>query len=139
MLIKFYLMSYEEMLDQIYNKLEEKKDTFTIKLEEIEIKDKKFFPNAKKIMKSLMRPPDHIIGFMSSEMKMSVNWISSNKNDGLIFSNNSNQKYVQSIIVKYINKYVKCNMCNSTNTRYVYKNKKAGLKCKNCRCEYTID
>ncbi len=132
-------MSYEEMLDQIYNKLEEKKDNFKIQLDEIEIKDRKFFPNAKEILKSLRRPPDHIIRFMSTEMKQSVTWKSSNKNEGLIFSNSSNKKYIESIIVKYLNKYVKCNMCNSTNTKYIYKNKKAGLKCRNCKCEYTID
>lgn len=127
------------MLDQIYNKLEEKVDNFTIKLEEIIIKDKKNFPNAKRIMKSLNRPPDHIISFMSKEMKISVNWKCSDKNQGLIFSNKSNQKYVQSIISKYINKYVKCNKCYSTNTKYICKNKKVGLKCRNCKCEYIID
>jgi translation initiation factor 2 subunit 2 len=132
-------MSYSERLDIIYNKLDEKKDNYKIRLDLIEIKDRKFFPNAKQIFKSLSRPPDHIIDFMSKEMKCSVNWISSNKNNGLIFSEKKfNQKIITGIIAKYINKFVKCNSCGSTNTKFKLYNKKPGLLCRQCKCTYTF-
>jgi len=132
-------MSYSERLDIIYNKLDEKKDNYKIRLDQIEIKDKKFFPNAKQVFKSLSRPPDHIIDFMSTEMKCSVNWMNSNKNDGLIFSEKKfNKKIVTNIIIKYINKFVKCKYCNSTNTKFKLYNKKPGLLCRQCKCNYTF-
>merc|ERR1712167_155625 len=122
-------MSYSERLDIIYDKLNSKKDEYKIQLGEVSITDKKFFKNAKEILKPFKRPPDHIINFIGSEMKCSVNWISKNKSDGIIFSSNVNSKNVTNILIKYINKYIK----------YKYNNKKVGLYCRNCKSEYTID
>jgi translation initiation factor 2 beta subunit (eIF-2beta)/eIF-5 len=132
-------MSYSERLDIIYDKLNSRKDDYQVHLGEVNITERKFFKNAKQILKPFKRPPDHIINFIGTEMKCSVNWISSNKNDGLIFSSNVNSKNVTNILVKYINRYIKCNYCKSTNTKYKYNNKKAGLYCRNCKSEYTID
>ena len=59
-------MSYSKRLDIIYDKLNSEKDEYKIKLGEVSITDKKFFKNAKQILKPFKRPPDHIINFIGS-------------------------------------------------------------------------
>ena len=136
-------MSFEEMLIQVYEELDSTKieHKLVVPKPDVEVTTTNtFWKNAKPIMKILKRPPDHIISFMVKELGQEMNWKCSNKNEGMVIKNKVGVKKISSAITKYINTYVSCNSCSSTNTRFKVEKsiRSYRLTCKNCGTTYIV-
>lgn len=136
--------SFEEMLVELYNNLDQNNDIFKISLPEpIIIKNGSniIWKNVKDFLRITKRPPDHFLNFLRKEGNVVINWISESKSDGLIFS----QKKIRSDFLidqmkLYLKEYVICKSCKSINT-YIEKDKqirKYNFICKNCDNQYFI-
>jgi translation initiation factor 2 subunit 2 len=136
-------MSFEEMLIQVYEKLDASKveHKLVVPKPNVEITTTNtFWENAKPIMKILKRPPDHIIEFLTKEIGQEITWRTSNKNEGIIIKNKVGFKKISYAISKYITNYIACKSCSSTNTRFKLEKSIRSYKliCKCCGTNYTI-
>ena len=58
--------------------------------------------------------------------------------DGVVMRGNFRTKHIQSIIIKFFNKYKKCETCNSFNSYLFKNNRNLYKKCLDCSSEYCI-
>lgn len=74
--------------------------------------------NVNEILVIIKRPSDHFKLWLENEIpNKSVNWFSSDKNDGLIVHGKfKKDKEISDLLLKYINIYVVCSSCKSSNT-----------------------
>jgi translation initiation factor 2 subunit 2 len=136
-------MSFEEMLIQVYEKLDASKIEHKLVVPKPIVNvttTNTFWKNAKSVMKVLKRPPDHIIEFMIKEIGQEITWRTSNKNDGIVIKNKVGFKKISSVISKYITNFVSCRSCSSANTRFKLEKsiRSYRLICKSCETNYII-
>lgn len=76
------------------------------------------FINPNDILKIIRRTPEHFSSWLSDEIPdKSINWFSSDKDDGLIIHGKfKKDTEISKLVLKYINIFVVCNSCKSTNT-----------------------
>ena len=147
MTIHLYIMdSFEEMLDGVYDKLESctnsAKMQSKISLQPPElIKHGHHFiwKNVKEFLRVVNKPPEHVIKFLSEELKCQMTWITESKSDGLnIDYDRLSSSMISELMKKYVLEYVYCKKCKSTNTaitkdsqirRYLF-------VCQNCGDQY---
>ncbi len=136
--------TFEEMLDNLYNGLNQNNEELKIKLPDPQLifnGHKTIWKNVKEYLKIIRRPPDHFLKYLHNEITVQVNWISESKSDGLLI----NQKKVGTTILinimkKYLKEFVICKSCKSLNS-YIEKNKdirKYEFKCLNCENHYYV-
>jgi translation initiation factor 2 subunit 2 len=135
---------FDNMLNELYDNLEQTNDTTKIILPEpIIIKNgsTNMWKNVKAFLKITKKPPDHFVIFIRNEANCHVNWISESKSDGLIFSIKKLKKeFLIDQMNKYLKEYVICKSCKSINT-IIQKDKqirKYNFICLNCNTEYYI-
>ena len=58
--------------------------------------------------------------------------------DGIVMRGNFRTNHIQSIIIKFFNKYKKCETCNSFNSFLFKNNRNLYKKCLDCSSEYCI-
>jgi translation initiation factor 2 beta subunit (eIF-2beta)/eIF-5 len=131
-------MNFNIMLDEAYNCLELKKNNKliipTLIIEKIPTR--LYWSNTTKLLEVINRSPEHIINFLKSELaNKEINWFSNNINDGLIIHDKKIKKEVLSnLILKYVNMYVICSSCKSSDTILnKYNSKKYEFECENCK------
>lgn len=147
MTIHLYIMdSFEEMLDGVYDKLESctnsAKMQSKISLQPPElIKHGHHFiwKNVKEFLRVVNKPPEHVIKFLSEELKCQMTWITESKSDGLnIDYDRLSSSMISELMKKYVLEHVYCKKCKSTNTvitkdsqirRYLF-------VCQNCGDQY---
>ena len=81
--------SFDEMLVELYNNLNQSNEVFKISLPEpVIIKNGSniIWKNVKEFLRITRRPPDHFVNFLRKESNCVINWISESKSDGLTFS-----------------------------------------------------
>lgn len=135
------MLSFDIMLDEIYNKLDNKTD---IKLKvrppilERHNKNNNLL-NAREILISLKRPSDHIINFMKKELNCVINWDSDKKNY-LIFMTKINDKRLMNVINKYIKLFVSCKSCGSCDSIFIEEKdlRTYRFNCNSCKTNYVI-
>lgn len=77
---------------------------------------------------------NYLIEFIKSELSVECD----RNKDGLIMRGNFRKSHFETIILKFIKKYVTCQSCNSHNSQ-LYKNDRSLLKkCLDCGSEFTI-
>lgn len=136
--------TFEEMLTDLYNNIDQNNDILKISLPEpIIIKNGStiIWKNVKDFLRIIRRPPDHFLTCFKKESNCIINWVTDSKSDGLIF----NQKKLKSDFLiehmkTYLKEFVICKNCKSINS-YIEKDKnlrKYNFICINCNTEYYI-
>jgi translation initiation factor 2 beta subunit (eIF-2beta)/eIF-5 len=76
------------------------------------------FININDILTIIRRSPEHFSSWLSDEIPdKSINWISSDKSEGLIIHGKFRKDTeISKLVLKYINIFVVCISCKSTNT-----------------------
>jgi translation initiation factor 2 beta subunit (eIF-2beta)/eIF-5 len=76
------------------------------------------FTNINNILKIIRRTPEHFSSWLTDEIPDKPNnWISSDKEDGLIIHGKFRKDTeIGKLVLKYVNMFVVCNSCKSTNT-----------------------
>lgn len=134
-------MSFESMLDEVYNNLELKKKKKLV-LPKLDINvstTNTYWKNIKPFLKTIKRGPEHFVLKMNHNVG-ETNWVSSSKSDGVVIIGKIKKAKIISFIQNYMKTYVMCNSCNSINTELNKNNsiRKYQLLCKDCKCCYTI-
>jgi translation initiation factor 2 subunit 2 len=136
--------TFDEMLINLYQKLESKKQNIKIVLPE-PILDrsglKTIWRNVKQFLKIFNRHPDHFLHFINYETTYKMNWISESKSDGSIFENKMKKEYVYDLMKRYIKDKIMCKSCQSINTQLI-KNKdlrRYDFICNDCKNSYVIN
>ena len=136
--------SFDEMLIELYNNLDQNNEAFRISLPEpIIIKNGSsiIWKNIKDFLRITKRPPDHFLTFLRNEGNVVINWISDSKSDGVTFSQKKlKHEFLIDQMKLYLKEYVICRSCRSINT-YIERDKqirKYNFICKNCDNQYFI-
>jgi translation initiation factor 2 subunit 2 len=136
--------SFNDMLTELYNNLDQNNDTTKIMIPEpIIIKNgsNNIWKNVKAFLRITKKPPEHFVIFIRNEANCNVNWISESKSDGLIFSiKKLKNDFLIDQMNKYLKEYVICKSCKSINT-YIERDKqirKYNFICRNCDNQYFI-
>ena len=136
-------MSFEERLDEVYQKLGTKKSKkITIPKPILERGTTKIhWKNVKQLLKIIRRPPDHFISFLNSEIDNKASWKTASKSDGMLLTGRFTIKDIYRLITKYLNTYVTCSICQSVNTsiKRDVSLRKYQLHCKNCLSINTVN
>jgi translation initiation factor 2 subunit 2 len=136
--------SFEQMLVELYDNLDQNNEVFKISLPEpniIKNGSNVIWKNVKDFLRITKRPPDHFLSFLRKEGTVVINWISDSKSDGLIFSQKKlRPDFLIDQMKTYLKEYVICKSCKSINT-YIERDKqirKYNFICKNCDNQYFI-
>lgn len=129
---------FNTMLDNVYSKLNNNENTRLIlpNLITVQSRTKLYWKNINNISIIINRDPEHIYNYLKSELTgKDINWISSNKNEGLVIQGKGlKENLLKDILKKYINKFVVCKSCNKINSNLT-KNKDLGkyyFQCLDC-------
>jgi translation initiation factor 2 subunit 2 len=130
--------TYETLLDRAYQQIEElaKPKQIKIKPPIIERKGKKtYWANFIEICESIHRETEHIKLFLFTELGCggSVDIIG-----GLNIEGKFLQNQIESVLKKYINEYIICNTCRSSNTQFIKDDRITLLQCGQCKSQKKI-
>lgn len=136
-------MSFEQRLDEVYEKLGTKKSKkIIIPKPELEKGPTKIhWKNVKQLLRKIKRPPDHFITFLNNEIGDKASWKTASKSDGILLMGRFRQEDINRYIKKYLDKYVSCPICHGINTS-IKKDinlRKYKLRCKECLSVNTLD
>lgn len=136
--------SFENMLDKVYDNLDQNNEILSVVLPEpqlIKNGHNIIWKNVKDYLRITNRPPDHFINYLNKSCNCQANWLTDSKSDGLIF----NQKKIKvSDVIEYMKTYLKdyviCKSCKSYQTQIVKDQtiRKYNFICLNCKNEYYI-
>ena len=96
---------------------------------------KSIFTNCKKICNKINRTVDHLFKVICSELSTDG---SINGEQQIILKGKFYSKHINKILAKYINKYVKCDVCNSLKTNMVTEKSINYLDCMTCLARQSI-
>jgi translation initiation factor 2 subunit 2 len=110
-------MDFNEMLDEIYDNLETSTRNKLVlpKLEINVTTTNTYWKNIKQVLKKIKRGPDHFVSLMNKEIS-DTNWLSGSKSDGVVIIGKIKKEKIISFIQNYIQNYVFCSVCKSTDT-----------------------
>ena len=136
-------MDFDQMLDNVYVELEktyEKKKLVISKPEIDTSTTNTYWRNIKKILRQINRNPDHFVDYLNKEIG-NVNWLSNSKSDGLVIIGKYRKDKINELLKKYLNNYVVCNSCKTSNSSLVKDSniKKYKFICKNCKSSYYVN
>jgi putative translation initiation factor aIF-2 beta subunit len=138
-------MDYETdfLLDRAYKLLEEKK---------VKTKESQYEPpqaevmkygskktgviNFKTICKTLLRTENELMKYILGEFSCQGSITGQHE---LIINGKFNEKSVQSVLNKYIKKYVLCYVCKSSKTKLAKENRLTILECENCKSKTSVE
>ena len=112
------LCSFEEMLDFILPNIENTIEKLILPNLEITTSNTRLdFININSIADTINRDPEHIIFILKKYSGKNIQWLSANKSEGVYMDGKKlKAKYLQDLILKYVNEYVVCSSCMNTNT-----------------------
>ena len=133
-------MSYDELLENVEfrtnNSSSLRIDPPTVK----KVNRDSVFTNYKKFMDVVnesaqdIKYDNYFLDFLKQESSTTCDV----SKEGVVMRGNFRNKHIQTIIVKFFNKYKKCETCSSFNS-YLYKNNRnLYKKCLDCSSEYCI-
>lgn len=130
-------MDFNTMLDDAYNQIEQKKKNKLIipSLVTEKTATRLHWLNTNQFLHSINRTPDHLLLFLKSELaNKEINWVSSTIDDGLIIHGKKIKSTdISDLILKYVNHYVICSSCKSSDTLLnKFNSKKYEFICTNC-------
>lgn len=135
---------YEEILGRIFGMLRannpelagEKHKTILKPPEVLREGTKKtVFVNFMELCKAMHRQPDHVMGYLHAELGTSG---SLDGQQRLIMKGRFTPKVFEGILRRYVNEYVICNMCKSTDTLLVREQRLFILRCQQCGASRSV-
>ena len=131
------LPDFEEMLDFILPNIENNIEKLILPNLEINTSNTRLdFTNINSIANTINRDPEHIIFILKKYSGKNIQWLSANKSEGIYMDGKYlKAKYLQDLILKYVNEYVVCSSCMNTNTTLIKVKDIKKLKF-NCSCGF---
>jgi translation initiation factor 2 subunit 2 len=136
-------MKFNTMLNEVYTQIDEKLGQATKLVIPTPIIEKSttntYWKNVKKILITINRPPEHFIEYLNKQLNTGE-WLSQSKSDGIVLIGKYNITQLTEVVRNYVNDYVICNICKSTNTE-LERNKDLRLymvSCKKCNSKYSV-
>eukprot|EP01059_Diplonema_ambulator_P008376 TRINITY_DN179_c1_g1_i1.p1 TRINITY_DN179_c1_g1~~TRINITY_DN179_c1_g1_i1.p1 ORF type:complete len:284 (+),score=104.93 TRINITY_DN179_c1_g1_i1:78-854(+) len=137
--------TYAEILSRVYDRIKANnpqlgvKTVYKIRPPNV-VRDgtkKVAFTNFAEICKSLNRNQEHVFNYTVTELGTSGNI---DGNNCLILRGRLNTKHIEGLLRKYIDAYVTCSMCHSTDTRLVKDphSRLTTLQCNQCNASRTV-
>lgn len=124
-------LTYEGMLKSALSILKKSDATPRLKLAlEVRRENRKTLVNANDIARTLNRDPDHLIRFLLAELATTG---SVNKEAKLMMKGVFLKNQIQEVLRMYVEQYVVCASCESTDTEIVKENKLFFLSCAGCK------
>lgn len=136
--------NYEFLVNRVYDNLpnkgiQEKNHEYKLVTPEVTRtlnRKKTQISNFPEVCQHFNRSHDELLKFFTSETKKGGSLTGENK---LILEGNYTEKNIQTLLVKYANKYVICSQCKSHRTKLVKKDRLLFLSCSNCLSERSLD
>eukprot|EP01064_Diplonema_japonicum_P000059 TRINITY_DN1002_c0_g3_i1.p1 TRINITY_DN1002_c0_g3~~TRINITY_DN1002_c0_g3_i1.p1 ORF type:complete len:261 (+),score=75.42 TRINITY_DN1002_c0_g3_i1:76-858(+) len=137
--------TYPEILSRVYDRIKANnpqlgvKTVYKIRPPNV-VRDgtkKVAFTNFAEICKSLNRNQEHVFNYTVTELGTSGNI---DGNNCLILKGRLNTKHIEGLLRKYIDAYVTCSMCHSTDTKLVKDphSRLTTLQCNQCNASRTV-
>mmetsp|Transcript_25571 Transcript_25571/g.35295 ORF Transcript_25571/g.35295 Transcript_25571/m.35295 type:complete len:291 (+) Transcript_25571:73-945(+) len=135
---------YEELLGRVYGilrsnnpELAGEKQKTILKPPQVlrEGTKKTVFVNFMELCKTMHRQPDHVMGYMNAELGTSG---SLDGQQRLIMKGRFTPKVFEGILRRYVNEYVICNMCKSTDTLLSREQRLFILRCQPCGASRSV-
>eukprot|EP00959_Pyramimonas_sp_CCMP1952_P307468 6435755-Pyramimonas_sp.AAC.2 len=96
---------------------------------------KTVFVNFMELCKTMHRQPDHVMGYLHAELGTSG---SLDGQQRLIMKGRFTPKVFEGILRRYVNEYVICNMCKSTDTLLSREQRLFILRCQPCGASRSV-
>ena len=131
------LLDFETMLDLILPNIENNIEKLILPNLETNTSNTRLdFTNIISIADTINRDPEHIIFILKKYSGKNIQWLSANKSEGIYIDGKYlKAKYLQDLILKYVNEYVVCSSCMNTNTTLI-KDKDTKKFKFNCSCGF---
>lgn len=112
------LPDFNEMLDNVYNNLEQKASIkLVLPLPELKKNGSMtIWNNVKDYLTLINHPNDNLIQYINNKTPHKVIWRTSNIEDGINFNNKIKKEDIYHIFKKYVSECIICKQCNSLNT-----------------------
>jgi translation initiation factor 2 subunit 2 len=133
--------SLNELLDRCYTEIDNIKNNnnsnklLLIKPDVVFMNKKTYVRNFYQICSRMKKTDQEIKTFFEIELKTDIT-IDSNKM--LIISGRFNQLGVENIFSKYVEQFMKCSECSSSNTEIIKENRINFMKCNSCFAKKSI-
>ncbi|MES1904628.1 MAG: translation initiation factor eIF-2 beta subunit [Paramarteilia canceri] len=99
-------------------------------------KKKSIYGNFTPNCNSLNRDPSHVQEFIANELSTTANLKSGGQ---LVLQGIYDGKHLQQALKKYVKNFVRCNVCESTNTSLSKGNRMTFLVCTDCKSQRTVE
>lgn len=135
-------LTYDDMLSRLYAQMEP-----TSLLKKVRLQPPKLsligskrtgWSNFEVTAEALKRDPQHVSNFVENELGTTV---SHAKEGLLVIKGRFRTNQMESILKKYVDRYVKCKTCHSSNTELARNQitRLTSLSCDDCRSEWTVE
>lgn len=134
--------SFESRLNELYEQMNNS-STQQLLLPNFEIENtttNTYWHNVKKFLRTVNRPSEHFIDFLSNELNEEINQKTDSLSDGYVFIGRVKKNNITNAAKKYVTEYCKCKTCGSFDTDFTKNNKLRmhTIICKDCSAELNI-
>lgn len=135
--------SFESRLDELYDELNNTSTEQQLVLPNFDIIHKPlklYWTNVKKFLRTVNRPSEHFIEFLTSELNVEINQKTDSLSDGYVIIGKLKKDKLINTSRKYVNNFCRCKTCNSFNTNFIKNNKLRmfTILCNDCNSEFNI-
>ena len=136
-------MDFTTLLDNIYTQINTKEiEMLVLPNPDIEKTTVRLhWKNVKQFLNLTHTPKDHLFDYIQTQTGKKMDWFSDSLKDGLIIHDKKISKNdIISLMKKYVETYIICNICKKGNTKMEHNNiiKKYKITCNDCLAEYII-
>ena len=136
-------MDFTTLLDNIYTQINTKEiEMLVLPNPDIEKTTVRLhWKNVKQFLNLTHTPKDHLFDYIQTQTGKKMDWFSDSLKDGLIIHDKKISKNdIISLMKKYVETYIICNICKKGNTTMERNNtiKKYKITCNDCLAEYIL-
>jgi translation initiation factor 2 subunit 2 len=135
-------LSYDEMLARLFSQMEPTSASKRVRLHPPKLSmigsKRTGWSNFETTAEMMKRDPQHLSHFVENELGTTV---SHAKEGLLVIKGRFRTNQIESILKKYVERYVKCKTCHSYNTTLVRDpvTRLTSQRCDDCRSEWTVE
>jgi translation initiation factor 2 subunit 2 len=135
-------LTYDEMLRRLFQNLEPSSSSKKLRLQPPRLAligtKRTGWSNFESSAENLKRDPMHLSSFVENELGTTV---SHAKEGLLVMKGRFKIIQIERILKKYVEKYVKCKTCQSSNTELVKNQltRLTSMQCEDCKSEWTVE
>jgi translation initiation factor 2 subunit 2 len=135
-------MTYDEMLSRLFSQMEPVEGVKKLRIQPPKLamigSKRTGWSNFLTIVEALDRDPIHMSSFLEAELGTTV---SHAKEGVIVIKGRFRTNQIESLLKKYVEKFVKCKTCLSSHTSLTRNQitRLTFLQCKDCRSEWTVE